>query len=170
MDAMKAILSRRSIRKYTNKQVPDSVVKEILEAAMSAPSAGNEQPWHFIVIKDRRILDEIPKIHPYSQALNTASVAILVCGDLKLEVHKDFWIQDCSAATENILIAAQAKGLGTVWLGIYPRTERVDGIRKLLNIPDNVIPVAVIPIGYPAEDKPPAVRFDSSRIHHNKWS
>lgn len=96
-------------------------------------------------------------------------MAILVCGDLKLEVHKDFWIQDCSAATENILIAAQAKGLGTVWLGIYPRTERIDGIRKLLNIPDNVIPLAVIPIGYPAEDKPPAVRFDSSRIHHNKW-
>jgi nitroreductase len=167
---MKAILSRRSIRKYTNKQVPDSVVKEILEAAMSAPSAGNERPWHFIVIKDRKILDEIPKIHPYSQALNTASVAILVCGDLKLEVHKDFWIQDCSAAAENILIAAQAKGLGTVWLGVYPRTERVDGIRKLLNIPDNVIPLAVIPIGYPAEERPPAVRFDPSRIHHNKWS
>jgi nitroreductase len=170
MDAMKAIFSRRSIRKYTNKQVPDSVVKEILEAAMSAPSAGNEQPWHFIVIKDRKILNEITKIHPYAQALNTASVAILVCGDLKLEVHKDCWIQDCSAAAENILIAAQAKGLGTVWLGVYPRTERVDGIRKLLNIPDNVIPIAVIPIGYPAEDKPPAVRFDPSRIHHNKWS
>ena len=137
---------------------------------MSAPSAGNERPWHFIVITDRNILDEIPKIHPYSQALNTAPVAILVCGDLKLEVHKDFWIQDCSAAAENILVAAQAKGLGTVWLGVYPRTERVDGIRKLVNIPDNIIPLAVIPIGYPAEDRPPAVRFDPSRIHHNKWS
>ena len=170
MDAIKAILSRRSIRKYTSEQVADHDVREILEAAMSAPSAGNEQPWHFIIIKDRKILDEIPNIHPYSHALNTASMAILVCGDLKLEVHKDFWIQDCSAAVENILIAARAKGLGTVWLGIYPRAKRVDGIRKLLNIPDHVIPLAVIPIGYPAEDKPPAIRFDSSRIHHNKWS
>lgn len=118
-------------------------------------------PGISLLSNDRKILDEIPKIHPYSQALNTASVAMLVCGDLKLEVHKDFWIQDYSVATENILIAGQAKGLGTVWLGIYPITERGDGIKKLLNIPDNVILLAVIPIDYPAEDKPPAVRFDS---------
>lgn len=169
MDAMEAILSRRSIRKYTKEPIPEKVLKEILEAAMSAPSAGNEQPWHFIVIHDREILDEIPKIHPYSQSLKSASVAILVCGDLELEQHKDFWIQDCSAATENILVAVCAKGLGAVWLGVYPRAERVSGIRKLLSIPDHVIPLAVIPIGYPAEEKPPAIRFNASRIHHNKW-
>ena len=109
-----------------------SIVKEILEAAMSAPSAGNEQPWHFVIVNDRKILDEIPKVHPYSQSVKTASVAVVVCGDLKLEVHKDFWVQDCSAAAENILIAVQAKGLGAVWLGIHPITERVKGMQKLL--------------------------------------
>jgi len=170
MDAMKAILSRRSIRKYTNEQVSDSVMKEILEAAMSAPSAGNEQPWQFVVINDREILDAIPQIHPYSQPIKTAPVAIVVCGDLKLEIHKDFWMQDCSAAIENVLIAVQAKGLGAVWLGVYPIKERVEGMQKLLKLPEHVIPLAVIPIGYPAEDKPPTDRFDSSRIHHNKWS
>lgn len=169
MDTMKAILSRRSIRKYTKEPVPDSVVKEILEAAMSAPSAGNEQPWHFVVINDREILDAIPAFHPYSQPLTMASVAILICGDLTLEIHKDFWMQDCSAATENILIAVQAKGLGAVWLGIYPRPERVLGMQKLLGLPAHVIPLAVIPIGYPAENKLPADRFDTSRIHYNRW-
>lgn len=169
MDAMETILSRRSIRKYTTEPVPEKTVKAILEAAMSAPSAGNQQPWHFIVIHDRAILDEIPKIHPYSQSLKTASLAILVCGDLELEQHKDFWVQDCAAATENILLAVHALGLGAVWLGIYPRAERVSGVRKLLKIPDHVIPLAVIAIGYPAEEKPPAMRFNPSRIHHNKW-
>jgi nitroreductase len=137
---------------------------------MSAPSAGNEQPWQFIIINDRKILDAIPKFHPYSQPLATASVAVVVCGDLTLEIHKDFWVQDCSAAAENILIAVQAKGLGAVWLGLYPREERVLGMQKLLGIPEHVIPLAVIPIGYPAEDKPPALRFNTSRIHYNKWS
>lgn len=169
MDAREAILSRRSIRKYTKEPVSEGTVKEILEAAMSAPSAGNEQPWHFVIINDRKILDEIPKVHPYSQAIKTASVAIAVCGDLKLEVYEDFWVQDCSAATENILIAVQAKGLGAVWLSIHPITARVKGMQKLLKLPDHVIPLAVIPIGYPDEQKLPANRFDTSRIHHNSW-
>jgi nitroreductase len=169
MDAMEAILSRRSIRKYTKEPVPESIVKEILEAAMSAPSAGNEQTWHFVIVNDRKILDEIPKIHPYSQSVKTASVAVVVCGDLKLEVHKDFWVQDCSAATENILIAVQSKGMGAVWLGLHPIPERVKGMQKLLKLPDHVLPLAVIPIGYPDEQKPPANRFNTSRIHHNSW-
>ena len=169
MDAMDAILSRRSIRKYTRELISEKVVKEILEAAMSAPSAGNEQPWHFVVINDPALLHEIPKIHPYSQSVKTAPLAILVCGDLQLEQHKDFWIQDCSAAIQNILLAAHAKGLGAVWLGLYPRAERVAGIRALLGIPDHVIPLAIIPLGYPAEDKPPALRFNASSIHNNRW-
>ena len=136
---------------------------------MSAPSAGNEQPWHFVIINDRKILDEIPKVHPYSQSVRMASVAIAVCADLKLEVYKDFWVQDCSAATENILIAVQAKGLGAVWLGIYPVEDRVSGMQKLLKLPEHVIPLAVIPIGYPDEHKPKALRFNASRIHRNGW-
>jgi len=166
---MEAILSRRSIRKYTKEIIPDNIIKELLEAAMSAPSAVNEQPWHFIVIKARQILDEIPKIHPYSIMLRDAPVAILVCGDLQRQRAPGFWVQDCSAATQNILIAVQAKGLGAVWLGIYPREDRAREFQKLLGIPDHVIPFSLVSIGYPAEQKPPANRYDESRIHYDRW-
>jgi len=166
---MEAILFRRSIRKYTSQPVSQEVIKELLQAAMSAPSAGNEQPWHFIVIDDRQILNEIPKYHPYSKMLKEAPVAILVAGDVNLEKYKGFWVQDCSAATQNILIAAQAKGLGAVWLGIYPLEDRVKAIRQLLGIPENVIPLSLVSIGYPAEQKPPANRFNPARIHYNRW-
>ncbi|MDH5795852.1 MAG: nitroreductase family protein [Candidatus Bathyarchaeota archaeon] len=169
MDAVEAILSRRSIRKYTSKPVPDELIEELLRAAMSAPSAGNEQPWHFVVIRDRRILNEIPKFHDYSQMLNEASVAVLVCADLKEQRHEGFWIQDCSAATQNILVAAHARGLGAVWLGVYPVQKRIDGLRKLLGIPDHVMPLSLISIGYPAEQKPTADRYDASRIHNDHW-
>ena len=166
---MDAILKRRSIRKYTGEPVPENALKDLLEAAMAAPSAGNEQPWHFIVIKDRAILDQIPRVHPYSQMIKQAPVAILVCGDLNLAAHGEMWVQDCAAATENLLIAVQARGLGAVWLGVYPREERMDGLRKLLRIPENVVPFSLIPVGYPAERKPPASRYKESRVHYNRW-
>lgn len=169
MDAMDAMLSRRSIRAYTSQPVSDDVVKELLEAGMAAPSAGNEQPWHFVVLTDREILDEIPTFHPHSHMLREAPLAILVCSDMQLLKYEDYWVQDCSAATENILIAVQAKGLGAVWLGIYPIEERTVGMRKLLGIPEHVIPFALLSIGYPAEHKPRANRYTPSRIHHNQW-
>ncbi len=167
---MKEIFERRSIRKYTEKDVPDWMVTELLKAAMSAPSAGNQQPWEFIIIKNRQTLDKIPAIHPYSQMLTGAPVAIVVCGDLKKERHAGYWVQDCSAAIENLLIEVQHLDLGAVWLGVYPREDRVDGIKKLLGLPDDVIPLAVISIGFPAEQKSPSVeRFDENRIHLEKW-
>jgi nitroreductase len=166
---MKAILTRRSIRKYTAQPISEKIILELLEAAMSAPSAGNQQPWQFVIITDRKILDEIPQVHPYAQMCREAPVAVLVCGDLERETHKGFWVQDCSAATENFLIAANEKELGAVWVGIYPREERVEGLRKLIKLPGHVIPFALIPIGYPAEKKPPSNRFDPGRIHKNKW-
>ena len=169
MDAMEAILSRRSIRRYTDQPVSEEVVEELLKAGMSAPSAGNQQPWQFIIITSRELLDEIPRLHPYASMLPQAKVAILVCGDIQAESFKGYWIQDCSAATENILIAAHAKGLGAVWLGIYPREERVKALQKLLKLPEHIVPLSLISIGYPAEKKPPANRFDSSRVHHNGW-
>ena len=169
MDALEAIFSRRSIRKYRKKPITDSLIKELLEAGMSAPSAGNEQPWHFIVITNLKILNTIPSFHPHSQMLKDASLAILVCLDLNLEIHKGMGFQDCSAATENILIAVNAIGLGAVWLGIYPREERVKGMRRLLNIPDNVLPFSLISIGYPAEQKQKENRYNNSRVHYNQW-
>jgi nitroreductase len=169
MEAMEAILGRRSIRKYTAQAVSEDMIGSLLEAGMSAPSAGNEQPWHFVIIDDRRILDAIPSIHPHSHMLKEAPLAILVCGDLNLDVHRGFWTQDCSAATENILIAAHANGLGAVWLGIYPREERIAGVRQILSIPDHIIPFCLIAVGHPAEKKAGSNRYDESRIHLNGW-
>lgn len=169
MDAIEAILSRRSIRKYNKQPISNELIKQLLEVAMSAPSAGNEQPWHFIIINDPQILSKIPTFHNHAQMLKDASLAILVCSDKNLDKHNGMWIQDCSAATENMLIAIQAEGLGAVWLGIYPREERIDGLRKLLEIPEHVIPFSLISIGYPAEKLPKANRYNESRIHYNRW-
>jgi nitroreductase len=169
MDDLKAILSRRSIRKYTGEQINDKRIEELLEAAMSAPSAGNEQPWHFVIIRDRNLLDSIPSFHPHSLMIRDAHVAILVCADTTLQKYKGYWVQDCSAATENILLAAHILGLGSVWLGVYPLEDRVVGFRKLLGIPEHIIPFSLIPVGHPAEQIPPSNRFDSKRIHYEQW-
>lgn len=170
MDAIEAILSRRSTRKYKKKAVPKKLIDELLNAAMHAPSACNEQPWHFVIINNREVLNEVPKYHPHSYMIREAPVAIVVCVDLNLtKEDKVWWVQDCSAATENILIAAQAKGLGAVWLGVYPKDDRVKGIQGLLALPQNVIPLCIIPIGYPDEKKPYENRYQSSRIHYNCW-
>ncbi|HSB72085.1 MAG TPA: nitroreductase family protein [Candidatus Methylomirabilis sp.] len=169
MDALDAILTRRSIRRYTAKAVPGEVTRMLLEAAMSAPSAGNEQPWHFVLITERRLLDAIPAFHPYADMLREAPLAILVCGDLALERYEGCWVQDCSAATQNLLLAAHANGLGAVWVGIHPEEDRVRRMRKLLGLPAHVIPLALVPVGYPGERFPPAHRFDATRVHTNGW-
>ena len=167
MDAMEAILSRRSIRKYTGEAVPKGLVDELLKAAMSAPSASNQQPWHFIIIDERSILNKIPEFHPYSSMLGQAALAIAVCGDSASQPV--FWVQDCSAATENILLAAHAKGLGAVWLAIHPYAERVQGIRKMLALPENIVPLCLVSIGHPNEQKPPGQRYDPAKVHRNSW-
>ena len=169
MDAIEAILSRRSIRRYTKKSISKELIKNLLEVAMSAPSAGNQQPWHFIVILDTQILTKIPTFHNHADMLKDAIMGILICCDKTLEKHKDMGVQDCSAATENILIASQAMGLGAVWLGVYPRIERIEGLRNLLNIPKHVVPISLISIGYPAEKKSKENRYNESRIHYNRW-
>ncbi|TZE81898.1 nitroreductase family protein [Calorimonas adulescens] len=166
---MDAILNRKSIRKYKNIKVSDEIVQELLRAGMAAPSAGNEQPWEFIVLRDKEIMKKIAEVHPYSQALLNADVAIVVCGDESKELLKGFWVQDCSAATENILLAAEDKGLGAVWLGVYPVKGRVDAIKRLLNLPDSVIPLSIVPVGYPDEQREPADRFNKERIHYDRW-
>jgi nitroreductase len=169
MDTLEAILTRRSIRKYADKPVPDEAINQLLHAAMQAPSSGNEQPWHFVVIRERRILNEIPSFHPHSHMLRQAAVAILVCEDPSLEVYTGRGPLDCSAATINMLLAAHALGLGAVWVGIYPVEERINGIRKLLGIPSHVNPIALVSIGYPSEKMPREDRFRPERIHYERW-
>ena len=166
---MESIFKRRSIRKYTDKSVSDENVETLLRAAMAAPSAGNEQPWEFIVLRDKEIMEAITKVHPYSKMLLNTDVAIVVCGDISKERFKDNWKLDCSAATQNILLAAQEIGLGSVWLGVYPENDRVEAVKNILNLPSEVIPLSIIPIGYPDETKDSQDRFDRTRIHNNRW-
>ncbi|MBN2011218.1 nitroreductase family protein [candidate division KSB1 bacterium] len=169
MDAIETIMTRRSIRKYTNEPVSDEAVTILLKAAMNTPSTANTQPWHFIVIRDHERLDQIPSFHPHSKMLRQANVAILVCGDPALEMAPGCWPADCAAVTENILLAAHAIRLGAVWLGLYPREERIAGIRALFNIPEPIVPLSLVSIGHPAEQKPPANRWNESKIHYDKW-
>jgi len=168
MDAMEAILTRRSIRKYTKQQVSDEVLKGLLEAAMCAPSASNQQPWCFVIINDRKILNEIPKYYRYAQMLEETPVAILVCCDSDLQFI-ELGVEDCSAATQNILLAAHAKGLGAVWLGISPTGGEAAPTQKLLNLPEHIIPISLISIGYPAEQKPQPDRYRADKVHYNQW-
>lgn len=168
MEAIQAIMSRRSIRRYTDKKIPDKTIITLLKAAMNAPSAHNRQPWHFIVVDDRDLLKKVPEYHQYSKMLKNASHAIVVLGDTKIQ-ETEFWIHDCSAASENILIAANALDLGAVWLGVHPNEALISGTKKLFNVPDNVIPLGIISLGYPEETKPPRENYNPERVHLNEW-
>jgi len=169
MNTLEAISTRRSVRSFTSKPIAKEIVEELLRAAMSAPSAGNEQPWQFVVIDDRKMLDRIIDVNPNAKMCKEAQAAILVCGDTTKEKYPGFWVQDCSAAAQNILLAAHEKGIGSVWTGIYPIKERVEGFRRLLSLPENVIPFCLVPLGYPAKQMPQVDRFQKDRVHHNVW-
>ena len=166
---MDAILARRSIRKYTEEPVSAEDERALLEAAMAAPSAGNEQPWQFVTIRERATLDAIPKFHRYAQMLKAAPLAILVCGDPGPGGRRAYWEQDCSAAVENILIMAQSRGLGAVWLGVHPERDREEQCRKLIGVPDDIVPFAIVSVGHPAETKPPSRRYDDARVRRERW-
>jgi len=170
-DAITAILTRRSIRDYTPRPVPEDMLKLLLEAGMSAPSAFNERSSEFVVVHDRQILDQIYRLNPNSLQVKRATVAIVVCGNQAKEKFKGkgYWQLDGAAAAENILIAANALGLGAVWTAIYPYPERIPAVQKLLNLPEEVIPLNIIPLGYPAERKSNESRFDPARVHYNHW-
>lgn len=169
MDALEAILTRRSIRKYLDRPVPDDLVQTLLRAAMYAPSARNTRSWHFVVLTDRRLLDAVPAFHPYARMITQAPLAILVCGDEQMEPRTAYWVENCSAATQNILLAAHALGLGSVWLGIYPNDDRVAGVRRLISLPEHVIPMSLVVVGYTTEAPSTPERYDPSRIHYNTW-
>jgi nitroreductase len=169
METLKAIQTRRSIRKFKPTRVSEELVDKILGAAMQAPSAGNQQPWHFVVITDRELLKEIPKFSPYASMAKDAPLAILVCGDLAMEKYKGFWVQDCSAAIQNILLASHDLNLGAVWTASYPMPDRAEGFRLLCRLPKDIIALALIVIGYPAEKVSAENRFRRERVHKNTW-
>ena len=170
MDTIEAIMTRRSIRQYIDRSVDQVHVEKILQAAMQAPSARNTQAWQFIIINQREILNRIADFHPYAEMLPKAPLAIAVCADLEQEKSIEYCALNCAAATENILLAAWELGLGSVWLGIYPREKRMRDLSRLLNLPQKIIPISLIAVGYPAEKKPQVDRFSQDKVHLNRWS
>jgi nitroreductase len=170
-DALTAILTRRSIRDYTPHPVAEELIKLLLEAGMAAPSAFGERSTEFVVVNDRKILDEIFKVNPKALQLKKATVAIVVCGNQAKEKFRGqgYWQLDGAVASENILIAAHALGLGAVWTAIYPYPDRIPKVQKLLNLPAEVMPLNVIPVGFPAEKKVRENLYDAGRVHTNKW-
>jgi len=170
---MATIADRTSIRKFDpTREVTAEAEEQLLRAAMCAPSAMNKQPWHFIVVRDEAKLKALAEALPYSRVGEGARLAIVVCGDLDNglpERAKEYWIQDCSAATENLLLAAKGLGLGAVWTGVYPGEDRVASVRQILSIPEGFMPLNVIPVGYPAENPPPKDKWNPEKIHRDRF-
>jgi nitroreductase len=160
------IFSRRSVRAYTDEPVSAADIQSLLEAGMAAPSASNRQPWHFVAVTDRDMLRALAAAHPYGRMVAEAALAIAVCGDPAVS---DWWVLDCSAATENILVAAVGLGLGGVWIGCHGRPEREQAIREVLNIPPQIGVLSLLSIGHPGEKKAPRTQYSPSRVHRDGW-
>lgn len=163
------IMTRTSVRQYTDRPISADTLETLLKAGMAAPTAVNKQPWAFVVTTGRDALDSLATLQP---RLKTAAAAITVCGDMTRAIEgegRDFWVQDCSAATENILLAAHALGLGAVWTGVYPIAERVGNVSRALALPDSVVPMCIIAVGYPIADQEPKDKWDPSKVHYQRW-
>ena len=166
------IHSRKSVRHFTDEKVSKEQLITLAKAAMAAPTARNSQPWQIIAIDDRAVLDSLCEVLPYAKMLKQAPAAMLVCGDMTKAIEgegRQFWIQDCSAATENLLLAAEGMGLGAVWTAVYPDNERLEGVYKVLNLPSYIIPLNVIPIGYPTGEDMPKIKWNEESFHYNGW-
>jgi len=161
------LFARRSIRNYTGEPVTAEQVDLLLKAAMAAPSASNLKPWHFVAVTRRAALGQLAEAHPHGKMLAEAALAICVCGEPA--INERMWSQDTAAATENILLAATGLGLGSVWLGVYPREERMEPIRRVLGIPEDIVPFSVVSIGHPAEARPARTQYDETRVHRDAW-
>ena len=165
------IATRASVRQFTDQPVPDAVMEEILRAGMAAPSAVNKQPWAFVVVTEPERIAALNEVHPYAN-LKTATAAVIVCGDMDKALEgraREYWVQDCSAVTENILLAAHALGLGAVWCGVYPSPDRVAAVSEVLGLPGSIVPLNIVTMGYPASEVQPKDKWDPARIHYQQW-
>lgn len=171
MEGLKPILERRSCRTYTDQPVPEHIIETLLKAGMFAPSANNAQPWEFLVMQDAEKKEAASNIAPYWSMLKNAPLGILVLADVAgyRGPVKDYFIQDCSASTENILIAAEAMGLGGVWLGLYPREDRIKKIRAIYNIPGHIMPFSVVSLGYPDKPHHPHTTYHAEKVHRDVY-
>lgn len=170
--AYQTILSRTSVRAYTDQKVEKAKIEKLLRAAMAAPTAVNKQPWHFVVIEDKHVLEQIAEEIPTAKMAARAPLAITVCGDMKKALDgegRDFWVQDASAATENLLLAAHAMGLGAVWTSVYPIKDKMEATRALLNLPETIVPLGTIVIGYPKEKPLPKDKWKRENVSYNTF-
>ncbi len=168
---LESIMTRSSVRSYTSQAVESDKIETILRAAMSAPTAGNRQPWEFVVVTERAILDAIPAIIPGAHMAAKAQTAIVVCGSPKASLIPEYWIQDCSAATENILLAAHGMGLGAVWCGAFPNNaeDKVGRMKALLSLPEDIYPLSVVVLGYPNSEPTIKDKWKPAKVHYNKY-
>ncbi|MCM1483173.1 MAG: nitroreductase family protein [Muribaculaceae bacterium] len=165
------IMTRTSIRKFTDRKVSRDTLDALLKAGMAAPTAMNKQPWAFVAVTEREVLDSLMAVHPHSN-LATATAAIIVCGDMQRAIEgpgQEYWVQDCSAATENILLAAHAYGLGAVWCGVYPMPDRIPDVSRVLELPSYVKPLCIVALGYPAESPTPKDKWNTDNVHYQRW-
>ena len=160
------IAERKSVRKYLNRSVEEDKIDAMVKAGMAAPSGMDRRPWEFVVVTDREALDSMAAKLPYAKMLTNAPLAIVVCGDT---TRSSYWYLDCSAATQNVLLAAEALGLGAVWTAAYPYEDRIDVVRQNTGLPENIVPLCVIPIGYPDGPQKAKDKFDLQRVHRNKY-
>lgn len=169
---LETLMTRTSIRSFTDRPVSADTIEMLLRAGMAAPTAVNKQPWHFVVITDRAKLDELGGNGRQSQMWQESTLAIVVCGNMEKALEgpaQAFWVQDCSAATENILLAAHALGLGAVWTGCYPMEERMANVSQVLNLPEHIVPLCVIVMGYPNEQPEPKDKWKVENISYNTF-
>lgn len=165
------IFQRRSVRNYREGDISNEVIEDLLKAGMAAPSAVAKDPWDFIIVRDRDMLAKICEELPNGQMLKTAALGIVVCGDINKahDNQESYMLQDCSAAIQNILLAVTKLGLGACWLGVHPRQPRIDHIRSVFSLPDNIIPIAVLSIGFPEENTKARTRYNPDLVHYEKW-
>ncbi|WP_291236700.1 nitroreductase family protein [Frisingicoccus sp.] len=168
---METIFNRRSVRKYTDKVISDEQLKQIIKAGMAAPSAKNSQEWVFIVIRDKEIYKAFLGVHPNAFSLNTATAAILVCADLSKEREpgQGWWIQDCAAAMENMLLEATAMGLGSLWMGVHPKEDRIACIKEVCGLPEGIEPLGLMSVGEPTKDYDKIDRYMEDRVFFNTY-
>ena len=170
-DHLDFILGRRSIRVYSPGEVSDVAVTRLLEAAMAAPSAMTKDPWRFVLVRERQTLSQLSALHPGAAMLSAAAVAIVVCGDLDAAFERQisYLLQDCSAAIENLLLAAHAQGLGACWVGVHPGEPLIKRVKELLALPASFVPVAVVSLGQPGEQPLPRTRYNPDYVRCEKW-
>lgn len=167
---METIFTRRSVRKYADKAVEAEKVEALLRAAMQAPSAGNQQPWEFIVVNDKAVLTEMAAMSPYAQMLAGAPLAIVLVANTGILQYPEYWQQDLAAATQNLLLEVVEQGLGAVWLGVAPLPDRSQFIRNLLQLPLYIQPFAVVPVGYPLQANKRVDRYQAAKVHYGSYT